>query len=337
MDHTEPESSRQRETTGEHLLLSSLAEFWSLVEPLLVAARPARICEVGIGQGEFTTELLEFCKANSCRYAGIDPRADGLIMQQACGALAEFFQGLSLAMLPALSPQDVYFLDGDHNYYTVSNELKLVVQPDRWPLIFVHDVCWPWGRRDQYCSPESIPEAFRHPYSATQRVAPGRGELGPDGFSGEDSVYPYSIALHEGGPRNGVLTAIEDFIHEYGGNEWRLVIVPAVFGLGIMYAPKKCPAELKEMLEQLAKSMETLAPMLESLERNRIDLFMNFLRNVKDSVSIHADYRALAEHEAQLRAEYDRLLRHTKALQQAYDDLKAVAVPQPETPSMRGL
>ena len=41
------------------LLLSSLAEFWSLLEPLLEAERARTMCEIGLGNGEFTARLLE--------------------------------------------------------------------------------------------------------------------------------------------------------------------------------------------------------------------------------------------------------------------------------------
>jgi len=201
------ESPKETEPTGKSLLLSSFAEFWSLIEPLLLAVRPRRVCEVGVGQGEFTALLIEFCKKNACRYVGIDSRVNGLDVLQSNAASAEFLHGSSLSVLPTLAPQDVYFIDGDHNYFTVSNELKLILQrPDRWPLVILHDVGWPWGRRDQYCSPESISEAFRHAHSAKLGAAPGRHELGFDGFSGETSAYSYSASLHEGGLRNGVLT-----------------------------------------------------------------------------------------------------------------------------------
>ena len=46
---------------------------------------------------------------------------------------------------------------------------------------------------------------------------------------------PYrNAAAREGGPGNGVLTAVEDFVAERDG--LRLAIVPAFFGLGIVWA-----------------------------------------------------------------------------------------------------
>ncbi len=32
------------------------------------------------------------------------------------------------------------------------------------PVLILHDVGWPYGRRDLYYTPETIPEEFRQPY-----------------------------------------------------------------------------------------------------------------------------------------------------------------------------
>ena len=47
----------------------------------------------------------------------------------------------------------------------------------------------------------------------------------------------FAWAQHEGGPRNGVLTAIEDFLEEkhHSGRELGFAEIPAVFGLGILF------------------------------------------------------------------------------------------------------
>ena len=51
-------------------------------------------------------------------------------------------------------------IDGDHNYFTVSEELRLIGERApgaELPLLLFHDVCWPHGRRDDYFDPEQIP------------------------------------------------------------------------------------------------------------------------------------------------------------------------------------
>ena len=44
------------------------------------------------------------------------------------------------------------------------------------PVCFLHDVGWPYGRRDLYYAPERIPEEFRQPWAQKGlRLRPARG------------------------------------------------------------------------------------------------------------------------------------------------------------------
>jgi hypothetical protein len=126
---------------------------------------------------------------------------------------------------------DAVIFDGDHNYYAVSTDLELIEErsPDgRIPLLIVHDVSWPHGRRDVYFEPEAIPEGHRQPIARDVKIAPGNPGLAEEGLS-------YGcIAEREGGPGNGVLTAIEDFVATRGGLQW--AVVPAFFGFAILWA-----------------------------------------------------------------------------------------------------
>ena len=100
-----------------------------------------------------------------------------------------FHEALSLDVLPTLEPMDAALIDGDHNWYTVYNELRLLADGARragapLPVMIMHDVLWPYGRRDLYYAPEQIPEEFRQPY-AQKGMRPGgkklleRGGLNP--------------------------------------------------------------------------------------------------------------------------------------------------------------
>jgi len=313
------------QSPADPILLSSLAHFWCLIEPLLKAAAPKSVCEIGIGKGEFTRVLLDFCARNDCRYCGIDPAAHpALIQNLKVDGNAQFFQRPSLSALTGLLAQDVYFIDGDHNYHTVINELKLVLhRENHWPLVILHDVGWPWGRRDHYCSPESIPQAFRHPYSTTLGVLPGRAELGPGGFSGEASDYKYGSASHDGGPRNGVLTAVEDFLQQTGCKEWKFLFVPSIFGLGILCAPEKCARGVAAEFLRLERTVAPLRPFLELLERNRIELFLTYLRHISELNAIHDDYSKLAHAYGDLDKHARALLEHSDALLASYRALEA--------------
>lgn len=316
MEKTESNPAPIAPANGERLLLASLADFWSLIEPLLKAAAPKSICEIGIGHGEFTALLLDFCRQTGCRYSGIDPAADPALLQRFATPNVQVFNTSSLSVLAGLLAEDVYFIDGDHNYHTVINELKLVLQRENhWPLVILHDVGWPWGRRDHYCSPETIPQAFRHPYSTSLGVMPGRNELGPGGFSGDASDYKYGAAEHEGGPRNGVLTAIEDFLHEQKNDEWKLLLVPSIFGLAVLCATKKCAPALSEQFARLESSVGPLRGFLDLLEQNRIHLFLTYLRHITELNTIHDNYSKLAQ-------AYQALDKHAEALLGSYRALE---------------
>lgn len=152
-------------------------------------------------------------------------------------------KGLSLEVLPSLvEPYDCFLIDGDHNWFTVYNELKLIHEKgllNQGGTIFLHDVCFPYGRRDMYYQPERIPAAFLQPH-AKKGMIEGRRELVEGGQNGE-----YFNALFEGGARNGVLTAIEDFIKEHGG--YLFCYLREEYGLGVMYSGTEGSPEFKRL------------------------------------------------------------------------------------------
>src|SRR6202008_1913470 len=122
-------------------------------------------------------------------------------------------------------------LDGDHNYFTVSEELRLIeagAGGGGLPVVLFPDVGWPHGRRGDCVGPGELPAAARRPLAGDgMGIVPGELGVRPDGLP-----YPRSAA-QEGGPRNGVLTAIEDFVA--GRDELRIVVVPAFFGFGAVW------------------------------------------------------------------------------------------------------
>lgn len=312
----------------DNLLLYSMICFRDLIEPLLALAKPRSICEIGVEKGLFTRFLLDYCRSHDAGYSGIDPSLEAAFISEHSGDGTAFYRERSLPLLEKLEAYDVYFIDGDHNYYTVKNELRSILRHhDRRPLIFLHDVCWPWGRRDQYCSPESIPAAYRHPCSAELPLVPAGADLQETGFCGNESDYEYAAAIHEGGPRNGVLTAVEDVIAEHDRDNLRLSIVPAVFGLGILYSPTHASPELAGFIARVVDGTNRLYGLLSSLENNRINLFLTYLHQIKQIRTIHRKYTelddsfsALLSSYQQIENEHGQLLMSYDYLQTAYDE-----------------
>jgi hypothetical protein len=137
-------------------------------------------------------------------------------------------------------------------------------------LVVLHDIGWPCGRRDQYYDPSAIPEEFRLPCSASVGVDLNDTVHERSGFRGEGK---YSIAMRAGGGRNGVLTAVEDFIKQHP-SEFRLFTVPAVFGLGVLVS-KTHPAidAITQILTPLHNNQ-----ILAELEFNRLTNYLAIIR-----------------------------------------------------------
>ncbi len=136
-------------------------------------------------------------------------------------------------------------------------------------LVFYHDVAWPCARRDLYYDPGRIPPEFVHEHVWNQGVTLDNRGLVPGGFRGEGQ---WACATKEGGVRNGVLTAVEDFVL---GKEEHLswAVIPAVFGLGILFAKN---APWADSLAQFILPYH-MNPLLERLERNRLECYLDVL------------------------------------------------------------
>jgi hypothetical protein len=209
----------------------SLVNLGELLISCLDAVGARSVIEVGAYAGDLTELLLEWAAGADGRVVAVDPSPQPeLIALDERRADLELVRETSLDALGRLEPADVVVIDGDHNYYTVSEELRLVAERAAGralPLLMLHDVSWPHGRRDDYFAPELIPDEHRQPTVEGGGLFPG-----DPGISGEGMPYRWPAA-REGGPRNGVLTAIEDFVAQRDG--LRLVVVNAFFGIGALW------------------------------------------------------------------------------------------------------
>jgi hypothetical protein len=221
------------------------------------------IVEVGAYAGDLTRVLADWAAASGARVLAVDPSPQpGLVELADTHPGVELVRRTSLTAIPELEQPDVAIIDGDHNYYTVSTELRLIAErtgESKLPLLLFHDVCWPHGRRDDYFDATQIPAEFRHPI-----VPDGAGIFpGDPGVRTDGLPYPRSAA-HEGGLRNGVLTAVEDFVADR--EELQLAVVPAFFGFGIVWH-REAP-----WADAVAATVMPYDrhPLLERMETNRV-------------------------------------------------------------------
>jgi Methyltransferase domain len=223
------------------LLIHSMSEFSEIIVEALDLADAREIVEIGAEFGGMSTVLADYAAAQGGRLTSVDPcpKAEFTAWAEERKDHFRHVAKPSLAAFAELGGVDAWVIDGDHNWYTVYNELKQVEalsRRDGKPLLaFLHDVAWPWARRDLYYAPDQIPAAFRHAHSFEDGVTLGfPGLLEGRGFRGHGQ---FACATHEGGPCNGVLTAVEDFIGDVRGAGGNVAFaqIPAVFGLGILF------------------------------------------------------------------------------------------------------
>lgn len=305
------------------LLLHSLAALREIVLPALDAAGARHVVEVGGEAGGFTAHLARRAAATGGRVDVVDPSPS-----DALEALASDVPELTLVR--ALSPgalldiglADAYLLDGDHNYATVSGELDAIatLSTDAYPLVVLHDVGWPWARRDLYYDPDALPSDDVRPHTFDLGVTPDESGVVSGGFN---SAGEYAIALEEGGPRNGVMTAVDDFRASHDGH--RFVRVPSVFGLGFLFHENAPYA--RELDEVLAWCDEN--PLLARLEANRIDLYLRVHEALRD-------LDAVVQQRDEAIAVLESLRREVHAVAESRSVRLVDAIPRPGKPRRGG-
>jgi Methyltransferase domain len=201
------------------------------IAPLARKRHWKSVCEIGASAGRSTDLMLTLPFVN---YTIIDPCLDeDLTAKYATDLRIRVVKSTSLSALESqdLGTFDCILIDGDHNWYTVFNELRLIRERNILPpggFIFFHDAGWPYARRDMYYQPDTVPTEFRLPYS-NLGIVKGRSELVESGGINAQ----FKNARHEGGPRNGVVCAIEDFLAKYP-KDYRFFKINYEWGLGVM-------------------------------------------------------------------------------------------------------
>jgi Methyltransferase domain len=240
----------------------SLANLAEILLGCLRTSGAKSVVEIGAYAGDLTRLLLDWAAGAGARVVAIEPMPHARLVE-----LSERQPELELIPEPShealrqIQLPDAVIIDGDHNYYTVSEELRLIGERapgPEIPLLMLHDVGWPHGRRDAYWDPERIPEEHRQPTVARPFIFPGEPGV-------VDAGMPmYAAAEHEGGPRNGVLTALEDFLDPRG--DLRCARIAPFFGFAVVWH-RDAPwaGALAEFIEPWDRN-----PVLERLEENRV-------------------------------------------------------------------
>jgi hypothetical protein len=260
------------------LLIHSMSEFAEIILGALQLSESSHVVEIGAEHGGMSTLLAEHVRERGGRLTSIDPDARPEFVEWAATTPhVRHIAAPSLEALDQVAQVDAWLIDGDHNWYTVYNELKRIEVLNRGSgkpmLAFLHDIAWPSGRRDMYHAPLRIPAEHRHAYDFEGGVFPDKSApMWGRGFRG---MGRFAWAKHEGGPRNGVRTAVDDFLAEAkaDGRDYAFCEVPAVFGLGVMFSvDAPWSAEVAALLVPYHRNR-----LLASLEQNRLANYLQVL------------------------------------------------------------
>ncbi|MFD0691525.1 class I SAM-dependent methyltransferase [Actinomadura fibrosa] len=291
--------AQARAARGLPLLVHSMSVFRELFEQIFAARAAAdrpitEVVEVGVESGQVSSVYADLGATVHC----VEPRpGDDLRAFLDADPRLNLVEGLSPDVLPSLPVADLYVLDGDHNYAVVRAELAWIMEHAPDAVVVLHDVLWPCGRRDFYYQPSALPPEDVHPSTGGGPTV-WHDDVTPAGFVGDGA---FTVAEHAGGERNGVLTAVEDALAETGG--WRLAIVPAVFGFGVL---------VRETAPAAAEVFEALRPhtssaLLATMENNRIALYTRVLQLQYEAAARTGDANRLTETIAAQQREIERL------------------------------
>lgn len=298
--HVQAQAARQAP-----LLLHSLTLFSEVIGRIFAATQPRTVVEVGVESGQASATYLGY---GADTVYCIEPQpSDEMRATLGRNSNLILVEGFSPQVLSEIPVGDVYVVDGDHNYATVRAELDWILNAAPGAIVILHDVLWPSGRRDQYYNAAAISADDVHPHGDDGPTV-WHDEVTAAGFIGNGH---FTFALDAGGERNGVLTAVEDALAEQSPGAFEFALIPAVFGLGVIYPTTDInkAVKLRSALEPYNGS-----PLLAAMENNRIALYTRVLAMQYEMAAGAIDRDELAGRVAQLDAELRRQREETDRL-----------------------
>jgi len=250
--------------------------FWiDIVRPLLCHIQARHLMEIGAHRGDHTRLLARYCEACEGTLTVIEPAVLPSLQKIADQSKrVRVFSSTSRDSLTLLdSCIDAVLLEGDLNYHTVYGDLADIEQMAKrqkmpFPLVFLRATGWPYARRDMYYDPTNLP--------TTGILSYRRDGMSPwsSGLETDMINYPYFNAQQEGGPRNGVLTAAEDFVKE-SDLPLNIFSLPSNNGLSIIYLKD---SQIEEFIKTNFLPPHLLTCFLETVELARLNEIIRGLK-----------------------------------------------------------
>ena len=248
--------------------------FWdSLIAASVAATRPRSTLLVGGADGELVKRLIDATAdwEGVVHVADPAPSFDIAALRRHAGNRILVHRARGTEVGGLLPVPDLLLLDTDPNWYTTHSLLQAAANQaatlqSRFPVTLLSNTGWPHARRDGYLDPASIPEPFRHPHERAG-VRPNERALCASRGLFADRFH----AVGENEPRNGVMTALEDFLVGHAAH-LGVASLPFLHGISLIYPREGADLPAMGGILQAIEMGPVAASLAEATELARLDL-----------------------------------------------------------------
>ena len=255
------------------------------------------VLAIGLSNELLMNEIISYCINNNYSLSSIDSKINIHDLISEIDDLngdylkenIKHFKDDSLNILPNLESFDAIFINDDPNWYTVYNELNLIKKnnPD-FPLVFVCNNKYPNKRRDSYIDPNKIPKEYKNECCNDLPVIYKEGDetkqtMIKDGFC---------HAIHQDTPKNGVLTAIEDFLNE--NFSLKILDINPFEGITLIYeSSQDANIKIESILEESTESEYTPSDLSDKfIENNFLLRYVDEMNILKDDLEMVDEFKS---------------------------------------------
>ena len=244
----------------------------SVLQSLIKAVERTRVLCLGSETESHQDKLAEAICSLGIQFTLVGSKAsfDREALKRKHGPLFQLIQNNNPSSLENYFPADLVFIRGASNWFTVFNHLKLVESLcDKggytFPVVGVFNTGWPYGRRDSYAEHSEVPAQFKQPHKTGGLIPGSNGVHLSAGFD-----LNSEHAIEEGGSKNGVLTAIDEFISSTS-QELRLTTLEGLHGISLVYSQEVLSrnSNLNNLIKDFSPST-ILAEHLSEVEKQRV-------------------------------------------------------------------
>lgn len=195
-----------------------------------------KVVVIGLSNVNIIEEVISFCIENDSLLYAIDSEIDiedFFVINNKNKHSYEnikYFKDNAFNVLPNLRNIDAIFINDDPNWYTVYSELNLIKKTNsNFPLVFICNNKYPHKRRDSYSNLDNIPNEYKNECCNKLII-----EYVDDNEMKYTEIEDgFCHAIHNNTPKNGVLTAIEDFLNE--NLSLKILDINSLEGLSLIY------------------------------------------------------------------------------------------------------